>query len=160
VKNILNDLAMLQGVGRHFLLKESTVQVELGLTEEQRAQVSQHFERVDQQRQHAFDKLLTVSPEERRKEFIAQVRRNEDAIVALLQPSQLVRLRQVAWQCHGPLAFHDAIVEAELKLSPEQRKQIRLAETKMFLGRSPPPFSGPPKTGDKAFDDKSFDSKR
>jgi hypothetical protein len=138
VRKILNDLMMLQGAGRHFLLKESAVREDLALSVEQCAQLSSLFERMDQHRDNVLDKLSQASPEDRRKDFLDKVRRCEDAIVAILKPTQFDRLRQIAWQCHGPKAFNDPFIESELKLTAEQKHQIRLTESKMFFNTPPP----------------------
>src|ERR1019366_5547149 len=146
VETILNDLAMMQGAGRHFLLKEPTVRDDLALSDDQRAQVTQLFERLDQNRQDSFEKFHQLAPAQRQKRFLEEVRSNEAAIVAILQPAQLDRLRQIAWQCHGPMAFHDPYVVSELKLTTEQKQQIRTIEASMFFDRPPlPPGESPTK---------------
>ena len=62
----------------------------------------------------------------------------------ILKPAQVDRLRQIAWQCHGPLAFHDPFLIAELKLTAEQKKQIRAIEANVFFEKMPPPAGEPP----------------
>jgi hypothetical protein len=143
VRSILNDLAVLQGTGRHFLLKESAVRDELALSEEQRAQLTQLFEEMDKHRHDAFEKLRQLPPKERQQRILAEIRPNENAIALILKPAQMDRLRQIAWQCHGPMAFHDPDIIAELKLTAEQKKQIRAIEANVFFEKMPPPFGEP-----------------
>jgi len=97
-----------------------------------------------------------LTPEERQKRFIEEVRGNEEAIVAILQPAQLERLRQIAWQCQGSMAFHDPYVVAELKLTTEQKRQIRSIEASKYFDKPPPPPKDPPGGGPR----KGFDGKR
>lgn len=128
---------------------------DLALSDEQRAQVTQLFERLDQNRQDSFEKFHQLAPDQRQKRFLEEVRSNEEAIVAILQPAQLDRLRQIAWQCHGPMAFHDPNVVSELKLTIEQKQQIRTIEASMFFDRPPPPpGDSPTKASRKGFDER------
>jgi hypothetical protein len=82
---------------------------------------------------------------------------NEAEMEAVLDPGQIARLRQIALQCQGPLAFRDPQVVAALKLTADQRKQIRSLEGQLFFdkrdfdkkGKGPkgPPPKGEPKKG-------------
>jgi hypothetical protein len=117
------------------------VRDELALSEEQRAQLTLLFEEMDKQRHYAFEKLHQLPPKERQQRILAEIRPNENAITLILKPAQVDRLRQIAWQCHGPMAFHDPDIIAELKLTAEQKKQIRPIEANVFFEKMPPPLA-------------------
>jgi eukaryotic-like serine/threonine-protein kinase len=156
VKKILDDLAMLQGAGRHFLLKEPAVLDDLELSRDQRERITELFERLNKQRQEAFEEFRHLTPEERQKRFLEMVRSNEAAIGAILKPGQLDRLRQIARQCQGPMAFADSEVASELKLTNEQKRQIRAVQATMFFDKPPGgrPFDAPAPPPWKALEEK------
>ena len=53
----------------------------------------------------------------------------EAAVRKALAPAQLHRLREIAWQVWGPMAFSDPDVVAALKLTPQQREQVAATQT-------------------------------
>jgi hypothetical protein len=140
VKKILDDLAVLQGFWHPSLLKDRTVLDDLKLSPEQRTQITELLGRMDQQRQESFREFHRLSSEERQKRFLELVRSNDAALAAILTPEEVRRLRQIALQCQGPMAFQEPEVASALKLTGSQRKQIRTIDTNFFLEK--PPFEG------------------
>src|SRR5262249_22484362 len=58
----------------------------------------------------------------------------EAEVSRLLTPAQQVRLRQIGLQAEGPGAFAEPEVVAALKLTSEQREQIRTIEDEVLFG--------------------------
>jgi len=149
VQKILGDLAVLQGAGRHFLLKDQAVQQDLGLSVGQGEELTNLLERMSKQRQESFKNFHTMPAQERGQRFLAEVRANEEAVTAILDPAQLRRLRQIALQCQGPMAFQEADVVTTLKLTAKQKQEIRTIEMSMYFEKPggerkagpPSPFS-------------------
>jgi len=166
VKRILSDLAVLQGAAHLFLLNHHDVLNDLELHGPDRRRVTELVQRLDKQHQESFRKYYKLAQEERQKHFVEMALSNEAALAEVLTRVQINRLRQIALQCQGPTAFRDPQVVAALKLSPEQRKQIRGLESNLFFekrefDRPPPPPKGPKKGfDDKRFEDKRFQEKR
>jgi len=137
VRKILDDLAVLQGAGRFFLLQEQAVLEDLGLSEEQRQRIKAMPSGLARQRQELFLDFHRLAPEVRERHFLELARASEAAVTAILSPEHLDRLRQIALQRQGPSAFREADIVADLKLTPRQREQIRAIEATTF------PFGGP-----------------
>jgi len=157
VKRILNDLAVIQGAGHLYLLKNHDVLDDLKLHGDERSQLVQRVQALEKQHQESSRAFHRLAGDERQKHFVEMARANESAIAELLTEIQIVRLRQIALQCQGPGAFHDSRVIAALKLTVDQRKQIRGFEGSLYLekrelDRSP----GAPK----GFSWKAFEERR
>lgn len=148
VKRILADLAVLQGAGQFFMLNDEAVLNDLGLSPEQRQSIAELSRRMAEQRDASFKEFHRLAEEERRKRFLELARANEAAVAGILSPQQIRRLRQIALQRRGPMAFHDRDVVAALKLTPTQREQIRNIEADLLFikpfGFGPPPPGSPP----------------
>ncbi len=152
VKKVLDDLSILQGAGQLFLLNSAAVLDDLGLSAEQRLRIDQLSQRMGEERREAFHEFYRLAPEVRQQRFAELARRNEQAVAEILRPEKLLRFRQIALQCQGPMAFRDPEVIAALKLTAEQRHLIRAVEADMFLARPDgarrgPPQGGPPTPG-------------
>jgi hypothetical protein len=179
VKRILSDLAVLQGAAHLFMLRHPDVLNDLKLQGEDRKRVSDLVYRLEKQHQDSSREFHKLAQEERQKHFVAMAQSNEAALAEVLTPVQTRRLRQIALQCQGPMAFRDPQVVAALKLSPDQRKQIRGVESIFFFEKKdhdkkdhdrPGPPKGPKKGFDKGFggfdkgfggfDDKRFEERR
>jgi serine/threonine protein kinase len=128
VKKILNDLAVLQGAGHLFLLKHGSVLDDLDLHGDERDHVNQFVQTMDKQYQESFREFHKLAADVRQSRFVEMARANEAALMEVLTPARQVRLRQIALQAQGPLAFRDSSLAAALKLSPDQRKQMRAIE--------------------------------
>ncbi|MBM4071184.1 MAG: serine/threonine protein kinase [Planctomycetes bacterium] len=146
VKKILDDLAVLQGTGQLFMLKNPAVLAEIQVDGDQRVQVDEFWREMDRQRHESFRDFHRLTPEARKRRFVELARGNETTIAAILSKEQLQRFRQIVLQAQGPMAFRDADVVAALKLTAKQRKDIRAIESEMHLG-SPDERPGNPKGG-------------
>ncbi len=124
VLKIIDDLAVLQGAGQFFLLKEKDVLDDLDLSVEQRDRMAELSKTMDAQR-HALFRDRGLTSEERSRRFLEQAYKDEAAVGAILSLRQMQRLRQIELQSQGPRAFQDSYTVGELKLTAEQRKQIR-----------------------------------
>ena len=74
-----------------------------------------------------------LSAEERRQRFVELARANDAAVKEVLSADQLARLRQIALQVDGPRAFSDPDVASLLKLTPEQKEQMRAIEAEALF---------------------------
>ncbi len=125
VKNILSDLAVLEGAFQLHLLKDPAVIDDLSPTAEQRDQIAQLWKRMDD----SFRSFPRLTPGERERRFLDLARANEADIRAILTPAQLRRFRQIVLQLQGAAAFREPDVAKALALTPEQKKRIRRIET-------------------------------
>jgi serine/threonine protein kinase len=125
VRSILDELATLQGIHLIALATDPDVHKDLKLADVQRSQLTELDERSREQRAAHFRDKRDLAPEARRQKFYELAKAQEAALGEILQPAQLVRLRQIELQLQGPRAFHDSYAVEALKLTPEQRRQIR-----------------------------------
>ncbi len=132
VQQIIADLAALQGMGHLFLLGKDDVLDDLGASPEQRAGIAGLLRRQAERRPDAFK----MPVEKWRQRFLDEARANDTALRAVLGEGQRRRLRQLALQARGLMAFEEPEVIAALKLKAEQRERIR--------GMGWPWFPGPP----------------
>jgi serine/threonine protein kinase len=148
IRTIIDDLVVLQGAGRHMLLKSRPVLDDLDLSDEQRERINELIRRHEKEHFETFDEFRRLPNDERQKRLLKTVRGNETEIAQILTPAQRDRLTQIFRQCQGTLAFHDTEVAARLKLTNEQKKQIRAAENTMFVmfgpGERKGEHKGPP----------------
>jgi serine/threonine protein kinase len=126
VQKIFDDLVVLQGAGRLYLLYQPAVRDDLQLTEEQGAKVDALLARRDER------PGPPGGPNEWRKDFLDQARANDAQLNAILTARQRKRLEQIGLQLKGAGAFHETEVAKELKLTPEQRERIRGIDAGMF----------------------------
>jgi hypothetical protein len=126
VKKILADLALLQADRQRFLLKEDAVLNDLQLAADQRKQVTELIERIEEQ--HPFD-------------------HGRDG--RSRSPEQLTRLGQIALQCQGPMAFREVDLARTLRLAASQKDRIQVIAMECMFRRDkdnhrrpePPPNS-------------------
>jgi serine/threonine protein kinase len=137
IRTIIDELVVLQGAGRHLLLKEPAVLDDLKPSEEQRQRIADLLQRQEKRHQETFDEIRRLGIAERQKHMLKIVRANETETAAILTPEQQDRLAQISRQCQGPMAFNDPEVSARLKLTNEQKKEIRTLEAGMLF--MPPP---------------------
>lgn len=100
-------------------LQNKAIQDDLKLTPEQLGKIKE----LAGKQQQLF-KELQKNPKELGKKLQELNQENEKAADALLQPEQTKRLRQIAVQQLGEMAFRTPDIAAALKLSPEQNKII------------------------------------
>jgi hypothetical protein len=86
-----------------------------------------------------------LSPAKRGRRALERARAYEVEVNRLLTLTQQARLRQIGLQAEGPGAFGEPEVVAELKLTAEQREQIRTIEEGALFGwmRGPRPNTTP-----------------
>lgn len=147
VKKILDDLAVMQGMGHLFILRNPAVLSNLRMEKEQQDRLGTLWQTQDQQRQESFRDFRRLTAEERQKRFLDLARGNEAAVAAILTPAQLNRFRQIIRQSQGPAAFRDADVASALKLTSDQKKQIRAIEASMYMAKPEFEFRGGPPAG-------------
>jgi hypothetical protein len=142
VKSILADLAVLQGAGQPFLLKKQSVLNDMNVSKAQRTRIGDLLNKWDKERQEKFGGFRHLDAEDRQKLFVEMARSNEAAIADILEPAQLRRFQQIIVQCKGPMAFREPEIASTLKLTTEQRKQIRAIDANVDFERHGGP-SGP-----------------
>jgi eukaryotic-like serine/threonine-protein kinase len=134
VEKVVAELAVLEGAGLVNLLGQPAVLDDLKVVGAERQQVSSLADRLVKQADTMFRGLGKLTEEERRQRILDQVRAEEVAINAILTAEQVRRLRQIALQSRGVAAFRTAVVATALKLTAEQRKQIRTIESETYFG--------------------------
>jgi serine/threonine protein kinase len=150
VKAILADLKILQHAWQHLLLGEKSVQTDLQITPEQRDGISKIIKEIGIGRPEPPGDFRRPGPgAPRTKRMMDEVKTHEAAIAKILSPDQLQRLRQIALQVRGPMAFNEPEVSTALALTAEQKEQIRAIEAESHFGGrgglrpGPPPRFGP-----------------
>src|SRR5260370_10943108 len=140
VKSILADLGVLQGAGHPFLLKKPAVLNDMNVSKAQRTRIGDLLSKWDKERQDKFRGVGLLDAEERQNRFVEMARSNEAAIAEILEPAQLRRFQQIIVQCKGPMAFREPEIASTLKLTTEQKKQIRAIDANVDFER----HGGPP----------------
>jgi serine/threonine protein kinase len=125
VRSILEELATLQGARLLGLATEKAVQKDMDLSESQRTQLAALNEGFAQQRMKDFREQRWLDPEVRRQKFYEVAKTQEAALRDILEAAQLRRLRQIELQLLGARAFQESPAVDTLKLSVEQKRQIR-----------------------------------
>jgi Spy/CpxP family protein refolding chaperone len=116
------------------LLASEDVRKELGLVDEQVADLQKVREEFDAKRRELFSgagNLRDLSEEERRQRF-AELREKGSALAAeqrskieaVLLPKQVQRLKQISLQIRGAAALNDEEVAKELGLSDAQKEKL------------------------------------
>src|SRR5262249_51271286 len=134
VETILADLAVLHAASQLYLLCQPAVLDDLGLDERQRPRVKEFCARVGKEWRESLADVGRLSPAERGRRAVARARDYEVEVNGLLTAAQRDRLRQIGLQAEGPAAFSEPEVVAELRLTPEQRDQIRTIEDEALFG--------------------------
>jgi hypothetical protein len=102
------------------LLQQESVQKDLELSLDQVGRITL----MNQQRQAAREAMLDLPREERDRKALVDSAAAEKEIRALLEPQQLVRLKQILLQQRGTRAWGDEEVVRALKLSHDQRVEL------------------------------------
>ncbi len=143
IKQILDDLAEMQGAGHLFLLNAPDVQGDLKATAEQREQIATLNRQLADKRENVFRDFRRLTAEDKRALYLQLSRAYETGVTAILSPEQLARARQISLQTMGPAAFRDPAIVSALKLTPDQQTRIRSIEADTaFFG--PPQERGRP----------------
>ncbi|MGH7169903.1 MAG: hypothetical protein ACRELG_06475, partial [Gemmataceae bacterium] len=141
VERILDELSTLQGAYRQWLVVNRAVQQDLQLSDAQREGIVQLWKRWYEPRGRNDPQR---TPETNRQHFLTIARENDKTLGEILDKRQRERLRQIALQSQGLMAFHEPRVLDALRLSAEQRHKIRAIEGSLFARMRPP---GPPHQG-------------
>jgi Spy/CpxP family protein refolding chaperone len=122
------------GMGGAALLNNKSVQEELKLTDDQKGKIKEVDEKMAPKRQEVGAKVRELfgqglSPEEMRDKMRELNKPIQDetakALEGVLKPEQEKRFKQIELQVRGLMAFSDAKVQEALKLSDEQKEQIK-----------------------------------
>ena len=136
VETILADLAVLRAAGELYLLAQPSAHDDLRLDEGQRAKVADLSDRAGRRWIEAFGDLAHLRPPAERVRLALELARaNQAEVDGILQPSQRVRLRQIALQTEGPAAFREPEVVEALGLTPGQRERIRAIEDEILFAQ-------------------------
>lgn len=117
------------------LLRSQAVHKELGIDSEQLEQLRKISQKAGEAVRRNFEEmqeLRDAAPAERRRKFaeIAERAKTEaeetrKQIERVLRPNQLARLKQLAVQLRGVAALEDKEIQKELKLTEEQKKELK-----------------------------------
>ncbi|HEY7152560.1 MAG TPA: serine/threonine-protein kinase [Gemmataceae bacterium] len=146
VEKILADLAVLRAASQLYLLCQPAVLDELHLDDAQRPKIKEFCGRVGKEWIESFSDVGRLPPGERARKAVERAKRYQTEVNRLLTGAQRLRLRQIGLQAEGPVAFGEAEVVSELKLTLEQRERIRTIEEEALFGgmRDPHGNSGKP----------------
>ncbi len=145
VKNILSDLAVMQGAGRHLLLDRNDVQDDLKLTPEQRQLARQLHDRIAPRGDRGRE-FRDLTSEQRSQRIVEEIKAHEAEVTAMLNPAQMKRLNELAVQNKGAFALLDPDIANALKISPAQKDKLRQSFGE-FSGRIYEPGRGGPGGG-------------
>jgi serine/threonine protein kinase len=135
VQKILHELALLQASGHLYLLNVPDVLVDLGVTGRQQARLTEVSQCLGEHWLSTSRAYHRMGRDERHQLFLDLAEANEAAIGGILDARQLRRLKQVALQLQGPMAFREPDVAVALKLTAHQKQQIYGIERKTFFAR-------------------------
>jgi len=107
------------------LLQNVSVQKELKLTDEQIKKSKEAANQVRQKYQEAFSKIRELTQEEQNELRKKVSQETLQALKEVLKPGQVKRLKQIELQQRGLLAFQEPEVDKALKLTEEQKAQIK-----------------------------------
>jgi hypothetical protein len=145
VREMLQELAALQGLHDSLLLGMPVVQDELDLSADQRKTIGEQLRTWEARRADDFQAGRERTPEERRRRFADLARSQEQALARTLTAAQRRRLAQVALQMQGPRALSDTETAAALGLTTDQRLRLREVEAESFGPGRPGPGGFPPR---------------
>jgi Spy/CpxP family protein refolding chaperone len=115
------------------LLGSQTVQKDLDLVDEQKAKLKELSEKNRAAMRELFSSggdMRDMTDEERaevRKKMQTQMEANQKAVLGVLLPDQLKRLKGIALQQMGAMALADKDVQKELKMTDDQVAKIKSA---------------------------------
>jgi Spy/CpxP family protein refolding chaperone len=110
------------GGGAGMLLRNSGVQKELKLTDEQTTKVKEFLEKTGAKMREAFQ----AGDQEKTREVMKEIAQETEKFVKdTLKEDQVKRLKQIEHQIAGPRAFGEEDVAKALKLTDEQKDDIK-----------------------------------
>lgn len=111
------------------LVRNTGVQKELKLSDEQIKKVKDVTAQIREKHQEELQSLRSMDQEERREKGPAIMRaineETEKALGEILKPEQMNRLKQISLQQRGAQAFTEPKVQEELKLTDDQKDKIK-----------------------------------
>ena len=123
---------MRQAPGAARLLAVDKVQEELKLTDDQKAEVKKATDQASEKYKDDIDKARTAMDRDKMTELRkAENADVEKAVAAVLKPEQAKRLTQIEVQAAGLDAFSRDDVQAALKLTDAQKKDVKGVEDDM-----------------------------
>jgi serine/threonine protein kinase len=128
VRDILDNLADLQGGFQYHLLNDPGVVRELKPDDTQREQIHQLMVDLKERRSGS----LSLPPRERLQHFLLDVKRMEEQAQQVLTQDQQQRLREIDLQLKGIRAFEQPEVIVALHLDDSQREKIRAIQAQEF----------------------------
>ncbi len=145
VQAILADLTLMRDAYRHLLLTDRAVQDDLKLSPEARTKLATALADIRDVPPGSPPRREppTGSGDDRSGQLLKEMRVHETAIAAILSPTQLTRLGQIALQVRGAEALQEPEVVTALNLTHEQRTQVR-----SLCGLHPGRRRGPGHDGD------------
>jgi len=158
VKRILYELNLLRRGLDVDVLKEPKVQEALQVDTDQQTQLASLFLKWNDERRTLFENIASLDEDARRRKFVGIAEEHELALAKVLTSRQRERLRQIALQSLGLLAFREAEVIEALDLTAEQRGTIRKISQELMVKLSPDTGRGGPPPGDR--DPKSWEESR
>ena len=142
VRSILHELEVVHQDMNTGLLEMEAVQKELKLTLAQQEKLKTLLAQWSEERRAFFDQDRRPDDKEDHKRRVAEAEKRDQSINALLTLEQRERFQQLGIQWQGPFAFKEPEVVERMRLTVEQRSQIREIERDMFdrnfNGRSGP----------------------
>jgi hypothetical protein len=147
---ILGELSASESFGRVMfqahLLWERAVQEELHLHPDQAKKARELAGGTFRRFAPSFQTFRQLRPKERQQRFEAMTQAIDEALAAVLTPDQAKRLKQIALQQRGAMAWNDPEVAEELGLTPAQKSRIKAiqAEARKKVAKAPP-LGSPPK---------------
>lgn len=142
VRNILVELATLEGASLLFLAADPSAQDDLQVSPAQKTRIAELKSRSREQHLACFREPATMAAESRRQKLYELAKAQETELSDILRPSELQRLRQIELQVQGPRAFHDSYAVEKLKLTAEQRRKIRQFKDEAMAALSFGPADG------------------
>lgn len=140
VRSLAQALAAMHDTLR--LIRNPAVKDEIKLTEEQRAQIDEAFQKMNAARRELPQAVRGATREERqkkstelRKQLAAQSDEANEKIEKALRPEQLARIEQIAIQPRGLNVLSDAKIVKKLTLTEEQSRKIAVAQAEGLTKR-------------------------
>jgi serine/threonine protein kinase len=146
---ILGELSASESFGRVMfqahLLWERAVQDELHLHPDQAKKARELAGGTFRRFAPSFQTFRQLHPKERQQRFEAMTQAIAEALAAVLTPDQAKRLKQIALQQRGAMAWNDPEVAEELDLTPAQKSRIKAIQAEARKKVKAPPLGAPPK---------------
>lgn len=123
------------GGGAGMLLRNTGVQKELKLTEDQIKKLNEFSEKIAPKMREAFQARMD-GDQEKAEQITKEVREETDKFLKeTLKEDQTKRLKQIQHQIAGPNAFGDEEVAKTLKLTDEQKEDIKKINDELGAAR-------------------------